>query len=109
MTEPVLKAGIEFADGVNTVSPTYAKEIQSSYEFGCGLETVLRARGDVVGILNGIDTELWNPATDPQIAATYSAEQLHRKAANKRALRERMKGEVPWAVGVFNQGLCLLF
>ena len=85
-----MKAGIEFADGVNTVSPTYAKEIQSSYEFGFGLEKGLNARGDLVGILNGIDTEIWNPETDPRIKQNFTIETLDRKAENKRALCKQM-------------------
>ena len=79
-----LKAGLEFADMLNTVSPTYAREIQSSYEYGYGLETVLRARGsNVAGILNGIDTELWDPETDKFIPERYNSETLEKKAANK--------------------------
>lgn len=86
-----LKAGLEFADMLNTVSPTYAREIQSSYEFGYGLEAVLRARGDrVVGILNGLDTDVWNPATDAHIAATYDADSLEKKELNKLALCARL-------------------
>ncbi len=81
-----LKAGIEFADAVNTVSPTYAKEIQSSFDFGYGLETVLRSRGDLAGILNGIDVDLWNPETDRWIERTYSAVTIERKVENKKAL-----------------------
>ena len=82
-----LKAGIEFADAVNTVSPTYAREIQTSFEFGCGMETVLRTRADaVVGILNGLDVRAWNPETDPHIAATYTTATLDRKRLNKEAL-----------------------
>jgi starch synthase len=86
-----LKAGLEFADGLNTVSPTYAREIQSSYEFGYGLETVLRARGgQVAGIINGIDVDVWNPATDHFIATRYTADTLDQKWVNKRALCERL-------------------
>jgi starch synthase len=86
-----LKAGLEFADMLNTVSPTYAREIQSGHEFGYGLETVLRARGDrVVGILNGLDTDAWNPATDALIPVTYDADSLEKKEHNKRALCARM-------------------
>jgi starch synthase len=82
-----LKAGLEFADMLNTVSPTYAHEIQSSYEFGYGLETVLRARGDTVtGIVNGLDTDTWNPAADGHITATYDVNTLERKERNKIAL-----------------------
>jgi starch synthase len=86
-----LKAGLEFADALNTVSPTYAREIQSSYESSYGLDAVLRARdGRLAGVLNGIDEELWNPAADPRIVSTYTADTLDRKEHNKRALCDRM-------------------
>lgn len=86
-----LKAGLEFTDAVSTVSPTYAREIRSSYEYGYGLETVLRARGeDITGIINGIDTDIWNPETDPHIAATFTIDTLERKALNKSALCTQM-------------------
>jgi starch synthase len=63
----LLKTGIVFADSINTVSPTYAEEIQSS-EQGCGLDSILRHRADrLSGIINGIDTAVWNPTTDPFI------------------------------------------
>jgi starch synthase len=82
-----LKTGLEFADGLSTVSPTYAHEIQSSYDFGYGLETVLRsAPRTLQGILNGIDTDVWNPETDPRIAANFGINTLPWKAENKRAL-----------------------
>jgi len=59
-----LKAGLVFADAINTVSPTYAREIQT-VEQGCGLERVLQERsGRLFGIINGIDPSDWNPATD---------------------------------------------
>ncbi len=65
----LLKGGINAADRVTTVSPTYAREIQTP-ELGSGFDGILRRRaGDLVGILNGIDTERWNPATDPHIPA----------------------------------------
>ncbi|MBV8924134.1 MAG: glycogen synthase GlgA [Bradyrhizobium sp.] len=84
-----LKAGLQFADRVTTVSPTYAREIQSD-EGGMGLGGLLRTRsGDISGILNGIDTSVWNPATDPQIASRYDAGGLDRRAANKAALQQR--------------------
>ena len=68
----LLKAGLVFADLITTVSPTYAREIQTE-PFGCGLHGVLRARrGVLVGILNGVDTEIWNPTTDPALAQNYS-------------------------------------
>ncbi len=85
-----LKAGIEDADAVTTVSPRYAEEIQDGYEYGRGLEGVLAARGGgVIGILNGIDTATWDPAADPFLARRYDARSLEGKAANKRILLER--------------------
>ena len=82
-----MKVGILFADLVSTVSPTYAREIQSSGEFGYGLEGVLRRRtGDVRGILNGIDDREWDPATDPWLPAHYDLERMDGKAACRRAL-----------------------
>lgn len=82
-----MKVGITYADLVTTVSETYAHEIQHSKEFGYGLEGVLRERSrDVVGIVNGIDDELWNPETDRLIPATYSAFDLSGKLENKKAL-----------------------
>ncbi|WP_437627987.1 glycogen synthase [Sorangium sp. So ce1151] len=86
----LLKAGIYNATIVSTVSPRYAQEIQT-WEGGEGLDGVLRDRGsDVVGILNGIDDAIWNPATDPLIAATYSAEDLSGKRLCKAALQREM-------------------
>jgi starch synthase len=67
-----LKIGIRCADRITTVSPRYAKEIQSSAEFGMGLEDLLRERGrDLSGILNGVDYRLWAPDTDPFIEPHY--------------------------------------
>lgn len=86
-----LKAGIEFPDGINTVSPTYAKEIQSSFDFSFGLESLLRSRGDLVGILNGIDVDVWNPSTDSHIPANYTVENLELKERNKQALCKQLK------------------
>ena len=81
-----LKGGIVFADALNTVSPTYAREIQTP-AFGVGLDGVLRSRSSVLhGILNGIDDDVWNPQTDPHIAAHYSATDLAGKRVCKRAL-----------------------
>ncbi|WP_026431100.1 glycogen synthase GlgA [Paracidovorax oryzae] len=86
----MLKAGLQYADAITTVSPTYAREIQTS-ELGFGLDGVLRARADrLQGILNGIDTALWNPSQDPQIPAHFSADRLEGKAACKAALRRRL-------------------
>ena len=81
-----LKAGLQSASMVTTVSPSYAAEIRMA-EFGMGLEGLIASRGDrVSGILNGIDTAEWNPASDPHLAANYSAANLKARAANKRAL-----------------------
>ncbi len=83
----LLAHGIRSADWVTTVSPTYAKEILTP-EYGEGMEMFLRTRKDrLVGILNGIDTELFSPKTDSQIAATYSSDSVERKEINKRALQ----------------------
>jgi starch synthase len=82
-----LKAGIQFADVITTVSERYAEEIQSGEEFGFGLQGALNARRvDLLGILNGIDVRLWNPRTDRLIAARYDAESLEAKALCKAAL-----------------------
>jgi starch synthase len=84
-----LKGGF-FADLLTTVSPTYAREIQTP-EFGEGLDGVLRERAaDLVGILNGIDYEAWNPATDAEIPKRYGPDDLDGKAACKAGLREEM-------------------
>ena len=81
-----LKAGMEAASCITTVSPTYACEIRAP-EFGMGLEGLILSRGDRVrGILNGIDTAQWNPAVDSELAATFGPRTLDRRAHNKRAL-----------------------
>ena len=86
-----LKAGIQYADALTTVSPTHAREIQSE-ELGFGLGGLLRHRAPrLSGILNGLDTEQWNPATDAHLAQRYDSATLEAKAANKSALRQRMK------------------
>ncbi|MSR30794.1 MAG: glycogen synthase GlgA [Gemmataceae bacterium] len=84
-----LKAGMVFADRLNTVSPTYAKEIQTPY-FGCGLQGVLLERSaDLSGIVNGIDYQSWNPATDPELPAHFDALLIDPgKAACKEALQK---------------------
>jgi len=85
----LLKGGLVFADRVTTVSPTYAREILTPAQ-GHGLDGLLRARaGELSGILNGIDDELWDPATDPLIEATYTAQTLARRRVNRRALQAR--------------------
>lgn len=84
-----LKAGLAMADRITTVSPTYAVEIQGS-DMGMGLDGLLRHRADAVtGILNGIDTEVWNPATDSHLVARYDARRLDARKRNKAAVRER--------------------
>ncbi|MFZ2652824.1 MAG: glycogen synthase GlgA [Burkholderiaceae bacterium] len=82
-----MKAGLKYARRITTVSPTYANEI-ATHEFGCGLDGVIRGRaGDVTGILNGVDREVWNPATDTALAALYSASDLAGKSRCREALR----------------------
>lgn len=84
-----LKAGLQFSDAINTVSPTYAKEIQRP-EFGFGLDGLLRARrADLSGILNGVDYDEWSPEVDPAIAANYSAQDLAGKPICKAELLRR--------------------
>lgn len=85
-----LKAGLRFADRITTVSPTYAHEILAP-EMGMGLDGLLRSRADQLdGILNGIDTTVWDPATDALIAARYDAGSLPKRARNTAALRARL-------------------
>jgi starch synthase len=87
----LMKGGLVLADLLGTVSPTYAQEIQSSDEFGHGLQGVLRGRSqDLVGILNGVDTRIWNPRRDPWIEAHYDAADPSGKLQCKRALLERL-------------------
>ena len=84
-----LKGGLACADAITTVSPSYAQEICTP-EFGMGLDGLLRARRSVVsGIVNGIDTEVWNPATDGGAVATYTAKTLAKRTVNKRAIEKR--------------------
>ena len=85
----LMKAGLLFRDRVTTVSPTYAREIQTP-EYGCGLEGVIATRAaDLVGLLNGIDEAIWDPATDPLLPARYSAEDPAGKAKCRRALLKK--------------------
>jgi starch synthase len=85
-----LKVGISYADVLSTVSERYAVEIQSSSEFGYGLEGVLRTRNaDLYGIVNGVDYEEWSPEKDKFIPYHYSEEELSGKEKNKRALLQR--------------------
>lgn len=84
-----LKAGINFADAITTVSPTYADEIQRP-EYGHGLDGVIGSRRErLTGILNGIDHDEWNPAADPHLPEPFDADRLAAKGASKRALLER--------------------
>ena len=81
-----LKSGIAYAKKITTVSPTYARELLDA-EFGMGLEGLLQHRqDDLVGIINGIDLDAWNPATDKALAKTYTIRSRRRKAANKATL-----------------------
>ena len=82
----LLKAGLQAADAITTVSPTYAQEIADP-AFGMGLEGLVAARAaSVHGIVNGIDLEVWNPRADPHLAARYGERTLGRREANKRAV-----------------------
>lgn len=95
----ILKGGMVFSYLINTVSPTYSKEIQTK-EFGFGLEGVLAHRRDsVFGILNGIDYSIWNPETDKFIAKNYSLANLEDKAKSKEDLQRfchlPLKKEIP--------------
>lgn len=85
-----LKAGIVWADAITTVSPTYAREIQTP-EFGFGLDGLLRPRvAKISGILNGVDYGEWNPETDPHLPARYSAQNLAGKRISKLALLQEL-------------------
>jgi starch synthase len=86
-----LKAGLVYSKHITTVSPTYAKEIQE-VELGFGMQGLLTARSnDLTGILNGIDTDEWNPANDKFLKQAYSVNDLSGKAANKALLQYRMR------------------
>lgn len=90
-----LKAGLAYSDHITTVSPTYAREIQYS-EQGCGLQDFLRTRsGDITGIVNGIDTIVWNPENDKDITVTYNRDSLEKRAENKRALLKKHRLKLP--------------
>jgi starch synthase len=85
-----LKAGIVFANFITTVSPRYAREIMTE-EFGCGLDDRLRQRQDqLFGILNGVDYDEWNPASDSFLKCPYSVTRLAGKSANKLALQKEL-------------------
>jgi glycogen synthase len=96
----LLKGGIVYADFLTTVSPTYSLEIQTS-EYGCGLEGVLSQRNaDLCGIINGIDTEVWNPKTDPFLENHYESMYVE----HFRTLSEKYSGRVAFR-DAFNEGL----
>jgi starch synthase len=93
-----LKAGIAFGDMITTVSPRYAREIMTP-EFGSGLDGLLRSRqASLVGILNGVDYDDWNPANDPFLAHPYSQTDLTGKTANKLELQKAFG--LPQDIGV---------
>lgn len=85
-----LKAGLQCASRINTVSPRYAEEIRTA-EFGCGLDDLLEYRRNALsGILNGIDEAAWNPARDPALVQLYDCDTLAGKTANKHALQAQL-------------------
>lgn len=97
----LLKAGIYCADAITTVSPTHAQELLTA-EGGMGLAPYLnRRRADFVGVLNGVDDDVWNPEIDPMIPARYSADELSGKAECKAALQRRFGLEVDPSVPLF--------
>jgi starch synthase len=84
-----LKGGLRTAWAITTVSPSYAHEIMTP-EYGMGLEGLINARAsDLTGIVNGIDTDVWNPENDPHIASNYAAGSLKQRTVNRKALAER--------------------
>ena len=97
----LLKAGIQYADAVTTVSPTYANEIRGPIG-GMGMAMYLNNRSEhVFGIVNGVDTTLWNPATDKFLPARYSVDDMSGKAVCKRALQEGFGLAVDPTVPIF--------
>jgi starch synthase len=97
----LLKAGIQYADAITTVSPTYAQEIRGPIG-GMGMALYLNNRSDrVSGILNGVDTTVWNPATDAYLPARYSRDNLAGKAECKRALQDRFGLKVDPRIPLF--------
>ncbi|HPJ01541.1 MAG TPA: glycogen synthase GlgA [Candidatus Limiplasma sp.] len=85
-----MKAGLVYTDIITTVSPSYAEEITTAY-YGERLDGLIRARrGELYGVLNGIDTELYNPQTDPLIAKPFTRDTLELKQINKKALQQEL-------------------
>ncbi len=98
----MLKSGLEFGDLLSTVSPTYAKEIQSA-EYGCGLDSLLRQRSaDLVGIINGIDYEEWNPQSDGFMEYHFSADDLRGKIRTKAQIQEYFSLKVDPSIPLFS-------
>ena len=96
-----IKGGLMYADRINTVSPTYAREIQQP-EFGYGLDGLLRYRkGRLSGILNGIDTQVWNPGQDPYLVQNYNRRSLAKKPENKRQLQQQLKLPIDETIPMF--------
>ena len=85
-----MKGGLVFADKITTVSPTYAQEIQTAY-YGERLDGLLRSRvNDLSGVLNGIDTEEYDPQTDSAISVNYGPDTFAQKVQNKLALQREL-------------------
>ena len=85
-----MKSGLVYADAINTVSKTYANEIRTDSVIGSGLKDVLsKRRDDLYGIINGIDTKVWNPDRDKHLPKKYSIKNVEQKAVNKQALAEK--------------------
>lgn len=85
-----IKAGLQYSDRIATVSPSYAREIQTS-EHGCGLDALLRYRASqLVGILNGVDDQLWNPATDPALPGHFDVDKTVGKSRCKAQLQAEL-------------------
>lgn len=89
-----LKGGVFYADAISTVSPTYAEEIQTA-EYGFGMQGLLDLRGhEIKGILNGIDTNEWNPETDPHLTKNYSASRIAGKKLVKESLQKQFELQI---------------
>ena len=86
-----LKAALQYADAITTVSPTYADEIRGE-QFGMGLHGLLQARtNDLHGIINGIDTEIWNPSSDDALACRYNVSNIELRSINKQTIEQRFR------------------
>ena len=103
----MLKGGLVYADAITTVSNTYAEEIKTPF-YGEGLDGLMRARsGDLRGIVNGIDYDVFNPETDPDIVQNYNAKNFRKeKVKNKRALQEELglaKDDKKFMIGIVSR------